>query len=245
MANAYLPLFTGDYKRDTEHLTTEEHGAYLLLLMALWDQGGRIKSDPKYLARIARVSLRRWPKFWAELKDFFYEEGGQIGHRRIDKETAKVHEISEKRSRAASKKWTKKSKKNSKPTDANAVHVECTQPKGLGSTLYRVENPTLREDPKPESLAAASAPPSPEWGGEAEAYAALKEIRHGATKRPSVSLSDMDQLKRAVRGMDGNAILLGPVSINTAAWAAIAEEASALSYELRFLEQPKLKLVGD
>lgn len=245
MANAYLPLFTGDYKRDTEHLTTEEHGAYLLLLMALWDQGGRIKADPKYLARIARVSLRRWPKFWAELKDFFYEEGGQIGHRRIDKETAKVHEISEKRSRAASKKWTKKSNKNSKTTDANAEHVECTQPKGLGSTLNRVENPTLREDPKTESPAAAPVAPSPERGGAPEAYAALKEIRREATKRPHVSLSDMDRLKQAVQGMDGDAILFAPVSLDPAVLTSIEAEASALSYELRFLEQPKLKLVGD
>ena len=40
MSFAYLPLFTGDYLRDTQHLSCSEHGIFLKLLMHCWDQKG-------------------------------------------------------------------------------------------------------------------------------------------------------------------------------------------------------------
>ena len=52
----FLPLFVADYLADTTDLTTEEHGAYLLLLMASWRNGGTITSDHAKLARIAKLS---------------------------------------------------------------------------------------------------------------------------------------------------------------------------------------------
>src|SRR5690606_38996442 len=63
----YMQLYVADYMADTTHLTTEQHGAYLLLLMAMWRNGAVLPNDPKKLARIAGVSTRRWHMIWPDL----------------------------------------------------------------------------------------------------------------------------------------------------------------------------------
>ncbi len=67
-----LPLFTDAYLADTRHLTTEEHGAYLLLLMCAWRSTGcELIGDDKTLARIAGLSPTRWRRLKPALEQFF------------------------------------------------------------------------------------------------------------------------------------------------------------------------------
>jgi uncharacterized protein YdaU (DUF1376 family) len=66
-----MPLYTDAYLADTMHLSREDHGSYLLLLMAMWRAGGTLPNDPKVLARIAKVSPRQWHDVWKTLGLFF------------------------------------------------------------------------------------------------------------------------------------------------------------------------------
>ncbi len=72
-----LPIFTDAYLADTRHLTAEEHGAYLLLLMCAWrTRGCALKDDDRFLARSVGVTLPRWRKLRPVMADFFTVEGG-------------------------------------------------------------------------------------------------------------------------------------------------------------------------
>lgn len=56
-----LPLWTDAYLADTRHLTAEQHGAYLLLLMEAWRRPScSLPDDDEMLARLACLSSERW-----------------------------------------------------------------------------------------------------------------------------------------------------------------------------------------
>lgn len=74
----YMQLYIADYLADTMHLSTEEHGAYLLLMFNYWQTG---KSIPKSrLPKIARMSNERWLSVETSLKEFFTESGNEWIH---------------------------------------------------------------------------------------------------------------------------------------------------------------------
>src|SRR5262249_30409852 len=82
----WMPLYVGDYLRDTGHLNTTQHGAYLLLIMHYWQHGGLPKSESE-LAAIARLPIRKWRALGVPIKVLFDEDWT---HGRIDKELAKT-----------------------------------------------------------------------------------------------------------------------------------------------------------
>lgn len=97
----FMPLYVADYLADAAHLTTEEHGAYLLLIMTYWQRGKPLPADPAKLARIARLPNERWADVEQTLNEFFTTEDGCWHHKRIDAELEKVRDKSDKAKRAA------------------------------------------------------------------------------------------------------------------------------------------------
>lgn len=120
----YFPLYAADYLADTRHLSTQEHGAYLLLLLNYWMRGG-LPTDDAQLARIAGLATREWNKARPVLAAFF--EDGWI-HLRVDAELAKAKDKSTKRSEAGKQGNDAKRLKTKKPYVANAIANTIAKP---------------------------------------------------------------------------------------------------------------------
>lgn len=86
-----LPLWTDAYLGDTTHLTTIEHGAYLLLLMTAWrSRDCVLPDDDRLLARYARCGPQQWKRLRAILEPFFDTKGGVWTQRRLTDERGAV-----------------------------------------------------------------------------------------------------------------------------------------------------------
>lgn len=80
MSFAYMPMYTADYLKDTRHLTPEEHGIYVLLIMHCWDSRGPVPKDERRQCGIVNArsggeieSLRRvLQEFFVLMDDGFY-----------------------------------------------------------------------------------------------------------------------------------------------------------------------------
>jgi|GEM_PF-3129113 len=89
-----MPFYTDAYLADTRHLTTEAHGAYLLLLLYSWrNNGAPPPDDDRLLARITGLPLRRWQQVLRPLLEPFYRiEGGLWRQKRLEATWAEVQQ---------------------------------------------------------------------------------------------------------------------------------------------------------
>jgi uncharacterized protein YdaU (DUF1376 family) len=104
----WMPVFIGDYLADTMHLSTEQHGAYLLLLFHLWRRG-QLPDDDVALAQITGLAGKAWSLQRAVLAEFFEIREGQWQHGRVERErsriAAKQQTNSNKAKLAATSRW--------------------------------------------------------------------------------------------------------------------------------------------
>jgi uncharacterized protein YdaU (DUF1376 family) len=137
MASAlpYMKFYPTDYLSDTQHLSTLEHGAYMLLIINYWQRGAPIPDDDKRLSGIARMSVEQWLNVRPTVVDFFVVEGGFWRHKRIDTELLAVAAKSKKASQAGKISANKRLKNN-----GNLTFVEQTPSKR--STTKRPFNHT-------------------------------------------------------------------------------------------------------
>jgi hypothetical protein len=91
-----MQLYTSDYLADTAHLTTEEHGAYLLLLMNYWQRGKPLDNTGDRLAHVARLSAERWSEVEPVLSEFFLIDGDTWTHSRIERDLETIRQKSSK-----------------------------------------------------------------------------------------------------------------------------------------------------
>lgn len=106
----FIPIYIGDYLKDTTFLTTEQHGAYILMLFACWQHGG-IPNDDNVICRTTGLSLDAWSNAKAMLMRYFEDDSGMLVNRRIEKELMKARKNKnsavERAKKAAQARWNK------------------------------------------------------------------------------------------------------------------------------------------
>jgi len=95
-APPWMPFYIGDYLAATTHLSTVQHGAYVLLICAYW-QRGELPDDDEQLARICGLTLSEWKRHRPILRQLF-KEGWR--HGRVERELASAAEKYERRANA-------------------------------------------------------------------------------------------------------------------------------------------------
>lgn len=103
-----MPFWTDAYLGDTSDLSTEEHGAYILLLVHAWRANTcSIPNDDKKLARIVRLTPLKWKKIKYDVLSFWVldETAEAWVQKRLKKEWDKQRQYSKTQSEKAKKRW--------------------------------------------------------------------------------------------------------------------------------------------
>lgn len=133
----FMQLYVSDFIGDTLSLSTEQIGAYMLLLMAMWNAGGKLPADDAKLARIVRMSVKKWRAIAGDLMTYFEAGGDHISHNRLTKELRKSESKSESRASAGAVGGAAKALKDKEA----AVAIATVLPQHLPDTISQKEIP--------------------------------------------------------------------------------------------------------
>lgn len=127
-----MPLYVADYLADTRRLSTIEHGAYMLLIMDYWRNGG-LPNDDRKLARIVGMAEADWLEIRENIAELFQDDWR---HKRIDEEIEKAEIKNERR-------------------------VEAGRRGGLAKAASNPSNATILPEQTPSNALASSSQPQP------------------------------------------------------------------------------------
>lgn len=130
----FMQLYVSDYLGDTRHLSCEQHGAYMLVLMTMWNAGGSLPDDDVKLARIVGLSLKKWKAMRGDVIAFFDVTGSVLSHNRMTKELQKSDAKSQSRASAGAQGGRAKALKTNATPVANATVL----PKHLPDTRNHI-----------------------------------------------------------------------------------------------------------
>lgn len=150
----WMPLHIAAYLVDTQHLTTEQHGAYVLLLMHCWTHEGRLPDDDGALASICRMTpLQFRRKIAGAIRPFLQPAGdGHLTQKRLMEERQKAVVNHNQKSLAA----------RAKNRKLSALETVNENIKILGQEFNEINGPGLAAAPEPHpSRALAATPPIP------------------------------------------------------------------------------------
>lgn len=147
-----FPLWTDAYLADTGHLSTIEHGAYMLLLMTMWRAGGSLPNDDKMLARYARLTPAQWKRIKPTLWPYFQVSSDSITQGRLTDELNAVRRKSKTQSNNARAKYRKNKETGSATGEPNGSQnqpsISISKSISNNTSSLRSDDATGVPDPK-------------------------------------------------------------------------------------------------
>ena len=256
-----MPFYGDDWRTGTEDVPSEFRGAYLDLCWIIFDQGGEVPNIPTALARHARLSKRKFERFWTACKHKFLVSDSAVKHQKIDAILESLAKVSAKRKKSGAK-GGQKTQRNQRRLASTAKAI---QTKGLVSSLqeeipnrYGNQNQDIKET---VDLDAAPGAPARESGGGLVAasgkrltlrerlgedgYGVWRNLRDDLTRGHRLSNSDVDQVAKALVGFDGSAFTITEQPFDCERWKAVQEIASVEGLSITERETPSLRVVAD
>lgn len=215
-ATPAIPFFGDAYLADTRHLSLEEHGAYLQLMMIAWRSPDcSLPDDDSRLARMLGITASRWAKLRPTIMAFWKLENGVWTQKRLRKERTFVEDKREKNSKAGRLRWGRQVSENKDSDGSERISERISERTSERMSETDAPPPTIDLDKSKSSRARRKSNGRrgeyrpPEWVP-AKPWAAFVEMRkkskHPFTARAAeLTVSDLDRLREA--GNDPGAVL--------------------------------------
>ncbi len=115
-----MEFYVSDFLGDTQDLTCEQVGAYMLLLCTMWNKGGYLPADEAKLARVCRLAASKWKTIRTDVMAFLTPTDHGWTHPKLLRALEKVEGKSLARAEAGSKGGHAKALKDKDRALANA-----------------------------------------------------------------------------------------------------------------------------
>lgn len=165
-------IWTGDYLADTQHFSCAQHGAYLLILMAMWRNGGYLANDEARLARIVKLPANKWRVIAPAVMELMTIESDRFTQKRLLSVLKTTLERIEKRRLSGKSGGDAKALKSQDARLASASELPQQSPTDAGGT--RTEDLDLRKKDAPSAPLFENA--SRETSDEADLFARGKKV---------------------------------------------------------------------
>lgn len=145
-----MPFWTDAYIADTQHLTNEEHGIYLRMLIFAWRTPKcTLPNDDKRLATMVGLTPHKWNKIKPEIMKFWTVDGEVIYQKKQQKVRKNCEHRSEQASKNSKARWSPKSLKTKEVCDADALQTDSNGICNGNANQNHNQNHIKKEPPNP------------------------------------------------------------------------------------------------
>ena len=246
-ATPWMRFFPADYLADTRRLTTEQHGAYLLLLMDSWSSGA-LPDDDTVLARVAGLDAESWARTRPAIAGYFEIADGKWVHARIEQEREHAQAYAQASSgrgkKAAAARWGKKKAEESTEKPANPVDNSQKDAQAYAQALHGKCPPEPEPDKTPVvnddgALVDSSALAKQVASSFAEPAGLPEQSQRSAADTQRTRAGELCRLLRR-QGLDANMdVTVQPGNPQVLAWVAagVTDDEAAAACETALLNR--------